>query len=419
MSRSIQLALGTALCVLGLVVVTPSCSDPDKRDPGPCDTDPPATGCGEPCDAQGGCPAGFYCGDDDKCTADCTADGTGCADNEVCASGGRCVPKGSSTDGSAGADTVCADIEVAATRVTPTIILVVDKSGSMNADFSGGKSRWDVVRETLIDPDDGIVPPLVNQVRFGLALYTATDEVNEDYQPAVGECPRLDLTPPDRDNLKQISDGYMPISWRGSTVVPRGASIGWDTPTGDAIDGVVKWLKSEGELPSPTGDPVVLLLATDGAPDRCEACDPQNTPEARKEVVDAVTAAYKDHGVTTYALFVGSATTSIKEHMNDVAEAGHGNDSFYEATDATALQTQLGAIIQGQVTCDLKLDGEIPELEDACDGTVRLDGIALECGTDWKATSTSTIEILGTACDELKAGKELTATFPCGGIVLY
>lgn len=89
-------------------------------------------------------------------------------------------------------------------------------------------------------------------------------------------CPRLELTAPAFDNLAPIEAAYLPRSWTSDAVEPVDPDgfVGDDTPTGDAITGVIKWLEDTKELPSPTGDPVVFLLATDGEPDRCEDADP-------------------------------------------------------------------------------------------------------------------------------------------------
>ncbi len=52
-----------------------------------------------------------------------------------------------------------AEVRVDTTPVPPTVVLLVDQSGSMEADFAG-KTRWSAVSETLMDPVDGVVKPL-------------------------------------------------------------------------------------------------------------------------------------------------------------------------------------------------------------------------------------------------------------------
>ncbi len=428
------------LSILAVTLAGCSCND----DSSGCPDSISLSGCGNPCsDAGRECPEGLFCSAEMVCTAECTADAGGCNAGERCANNGQCVPESSGVpDGSVfseDASSICAEVDVPAQRVQPTVILVVDKSASMPEDFEGGtvsddeESRWDTVRSVLLDPDTGVLPPLEEQIRFGTALYTATNEVFEPV-PAVGECPMLDRTAPALNNLSAIDASYLPRSWRREedadvVMPPVDGLVGDDTPTGDSIAAVTQWLVDSGELPSANNDPVVYVLATDGLPDRCENGDPDQEMDetirereiaaARQEVVDAVEDAFDRFGVLTYALFVGPANTDdVRSHMNDVARAGRGADTFFESDDADALRAALTGILADQVSCELRLEGAIQNLDAACEGTVLLGERELECNVDWRAQDPSRIEILGDACDELQAGAALRATFPCGSVVL-
>ncbi len=431
--------------VCGAPLVGCSCNDDSvMAGRGPCAASFQAEidGCGAACSDAEECLPGLFCGADQLCTAKCSADGTGCFDTERCTDEGRCVPASSfdgSIEGSGDGSNVCAEVEVEARRVTPTVIMIIDKSATMQTAFDGGEvgaredSRWDAMRKTLLDPTNGVVPPLADQVRFGVTLYTATNGGNNT-GPADDPCPMLDSVPPALSNQGAIESGFLPRSWRfergTTTVVPPDPDgfVGEDTPTGDAIAAVTQSLVDAGELPSPTGDPVIYILATDGEPDRCENGDAYadgDTPEARRneqlafdEVTDAVGNASRMYGVQTYALFVGPTTNDIvRGHLTDVAQAG-GTESFLEATDAAELRTDIGNIVRAQVSCQLVLNGTIPEIDRACEGTVTLDGRALECNQDWMAVSGNRIEIVGDACDELQTGAALRATFPCDAVIL-
>ena len=52
---------------------------------------------------------------------------------------------------------------------TPTMVLLVDQSGSMDADF-GGATRWEVIRDVLVADGTGIVSQFAGGIRFGLSL---------------------------------------------------------------------------------------------------------------------------------------------------------------------------------------------------------------------------------------------------------
>ena len=127
--------------------------------------------CGVACSSDETCAAGLHCAADKKCTADCTPNIRGkCPDGVSCSRRGRCgsdPTEGGLVDGSfdAATDTTCAAIDVDVTKVVPTVLLVIDQSSSMEYDFAGANlmppnfpnSRWVKLRESLMDPDGGII----------------------------------------------------------------------------------------------------------------------------------------------------------------------------------------------------------------------------------------------------------------------
>jgi hypothetical protein len=67
----------------------------------------------------------------------------------------------------------CVELDVEFDRVTPTVVLLIDQSGSMTANFDGGKNRWNTLRDTLSNPAESLLKGLESEVRFGMALYTS------------------------------------------------------------------------------------------------------------------------------------------------------------------------------------------------------------------------------------------------------
>lgn len=288
----------------------------------------------------------------------------------------------------------CVDVTVSVDPVIPTLVLLVDQSGSMTANFDG-VSRWEATYDTLMDPVDGVVIELEDRVRFGLSLYTSDD----GFQGPM--CPIMTTVPPALSNHAAIDAVY-------SLEAPLE-----DTPTGDAIDVVASELVLFPE-PGPKG----IVLATDGEPDTCEEPDPQN---GQVEAVTAAQNAFTDD-IRTYIVSVGDDVSDA--HLQEMANAGAGKDPmemvdpepFYKALDPQQLVDAFKQIIADFVTCEFTLNGEI--IGDPCDGTVRVDGMEIECGTEWDATSPTTIELLGGACDLIKDGEEHTieVVFPCGSV---
>ncbi len=377
--------------------------------PGPCESADPPDGCGEPCSFSAPCPDGLYCGAADVCTADCGPD-VPCPEGSTCAPAGHCVAvaDGASVMDARPAldaplpDNTCASVDFTATGTTPNVILVVDRSLSMDTRFSSRGSRWVVLRDSLL-ATDGLLSTLQPSVRFGLVLYTTGSGGG-------GSCPDLITVPAALDNYDAIATEY------------RMHGPGLYTPTGDAISAVLGRL---GELAPVRSAPTILVLATDGEPNSCEmrGTSSEAYMHGRMESLAAVDAAF-DMDIRTYVISVG--TDVGEDHLQDIANAGLGRGGsdpdapFWVATDTGGLEAALSEIIGGVVSCTLELSGEIdPAL--ACLGTVRLGGDLLTCDDPdgWRAVDSTHIELTGAACERLQTGGEsVNASFPCAVIII-
>src|SRR5690606_1328988 len=143
----------------------------------------------------------------------------------------------------------CPELRRVLVPQVPTVQLVVDQSGSMQDAF-GNTTRWEAVRDTLVDEMDGVVVGLESYVRFGLTLYTGTDEV----------CPRITHLRPQldaSDEIMTVLDASSPQS---------------ETPTGESLE-----LATEFLLDDPWVGDKVLVLATDGEPDTCANPGPRGS----------------------------------------------------------------------------------------------------------------------------------------------
>lgn len=392
-----------------------SCSSSEPSTTPPCDRADAPEGCGASCGGAGAdpCATGLYCSAGGECRADCGAgtDSVCGGEGRYCSAEGRCLAIPGFDGGSdARTDTrnpnVCADVAVEAARVTPNVILVIDQSSSMTEDFGGAGSRWNVLKDFLLDDPDGLIASLQDQVEFGLALYSAESRDGGSGGPPVGECPRLTQVTAGPNNYEAIRRVYQP------------ADVIEDTPTGDAIDAILDTILG---VPDPDPDPTILIVATDGEPDRCEELDPQN---GQGEAIAAVERGY-GAGIRTFMISVGDEIST--DHMQDMANAGLGLGSggsadYWVAGDDASLRRALEDIVGGVLSCDITLNGAIEDTADACTGTVQLNGRTLTCDDPdgWEATGPSSIRLLGTACDELTMtrGAILEASFPCDIVII-
>lgn len=374
----------------------------DTRGPSPCE-DVLADQCGADCSGDTSCPDGLYCGTDGTCTADCTPDGGQCLDDEVCTSEGRCNQggifgnlDGGGGDGSPMQGDGCVAFDVGFEKQIPTVVLLVDQSGSMNDNFNG-QSRWNAVRDSLMAQPNGIVATLEDDVRFGLALYSSQNG------NAGGQCPILTEVSISLMNFNQIN-----------TIFQAADPID-ETPTGESLALVAADLDTFNE----PGDKIIVL-ATDGEPDTCEEPNPQN---GQPEAITAAQNAFSD-GIRTFIISVGTDVGNA--HLQDMANAGVGNPvggsanaPFWIADNQQGLIDAFRQIISGVRSCVVDLDGRVDE-QFASQGTVRIDGreLIFNDPDGWQLNNPEQIELLGDACQTLKEdASTLSIVFPCGVVV--
>lgn len=382
--------------------------------------------CGSTCGVDEDCPAGLHC-NDGLCDATCVEGDARCGDDK-CNERGRCVDSAGNTGGStgtlnltgaggAGGDATtsgmggnCGSLDLELEATIPTVVLLIDQSGSMDADFNGQGRRWNVVYDALMNPTDGVVTQLQEYVRFGLALYT--------YEPnAPGSCPQIvDVLPPALNNHPTIDMSYDPDDWKNNT------------PTGDSINAITPGLVAFAEP-----GPKLIVLATDGDPDRCD--DPNGHDQISKDLAtDAAQAAFAQ-GIETVIIAVGNQVSQT--HQQDMANAGSGrpvpapdpcdqvNDPTncaptYEPTTKQDLIDTFTAVVLGQRDCVFTLNGDVVQGKE-CDGTVTLNGVELPCNDPdgWHLNGTDEIEFDGAACAAIlsELDVQISANFPCDSIL--
>ncbi len=412
---------------------------PSLKQGGPCNRSE-VDGCGAKCASTADCARGLYCNEEARCDAECSMDtvDSDCSNQSMCTADGRCLagdadnidggggssgsnggstgssgsPNGSSSgDSGSNGTSVCADVSLKANITTPNVVLIVDQSGSMTATFDTG-TRWTVLKDALLS-DAGLVAELQNVVRFGIALYTYDEQLD-------ATCPVL--TPNgltvSLNGLEAIRSVYMP------------AEPGDNTPTGEAVEAVLAEVNKLGLNSADATDPTIFILATDGNPDTCALPEQggfgsKNSRIATARSIEALKRAY-DQGIRTYVLAVAGEADLAQSHVNDLANAGVGDPAgpgvksapSYRVDNDQGLRDALRSIVTGELSCDVRLEGKVTG--DACLGTVTLQGTAIPCSGDsgWSLIDESTIRLQGGACDALKQGQVLNASFPCNAVIL-
>ena len=296
----------------------------------------------------------------------------------------------------------CVDITRSYTSVPATVMLLIDQSGSMNQGGFGLGTRWNVLREAIVDPEHGLLAWLDQSASVGLMMYTSFD----GYASPQG-CPVITRVDAQIGNADKLRSAY-----RAAEPAPLG-----DTPTGESIDAAVLQLERV-----PGSAPRHILLLTDGAPDTCAQPDPQ------RGMPQALAAAQRafEQGIRVHT--VGVAQEINGPDLQALANAGAGKDPnlvyqrdpgaeqpLFARTDPQQLADQLKGIIGDVRTCTIDL-GTSVGVDRRLDGRLVLDGqtLANDVRNGWSFLDDQTLLIHGSACEKILGdGERLEVRFPC------
>ncbi|HEX4339102.1 MAG TPA: vWA domain-containing protein [Polyangiaceae bacterium] len=345
--------------------------------------------------------------------------------------GGANEPPVFHVDAGTGTPMGCNDIDVGFEKLIPTILLLVDESGSMSDNkypSGGAQSRWRVLHDALL-ADGGLVQTLASEVRFGFMGYTGDG--------TAATCPILERT----DVFAASSDGTALGAFKNVYPEERPSlPYSGDTPTGAAFRAATKVLADYAE-PGPKH----ILLATDGDPDTCARPNPQCGQD------EAVSAAEDAYAAGIGAFVIGISDDVASWHLQQMANAGAGldvappdpgfyngcpkdpavtpkyaasapanNAKFYKPADGAELAAALSSIVNSTRTCTFTLHGKVTAGKES-QGSVRLDGTSLDymAPDGWHLLDAQTLEVLGASCDRIKTtSKLLQVSFPCDSITI-
>lgn len=286
----------------------------------------------------------------------------------------------------------------------PEVMIVLDRSGSMVAEFDGG-TRWSKVAEAV----KSAVSSLQGNMRWGLAVYPTDNDC--------GTSASVDV-PVATNNASTIAakiDSYMP---------------GGNTPTAEAVKKATAALAA-----STTQNPKYLLLTSDGEPN-CTSLSVTCTcligsPNAQGQCclgplcnfgnciplpsgdgVGAAEQAIKDaanQGVHTFVVGVassGSTTTALNTLAVAGLEARASDPKFYPVGTQADLVAAVNAIAGQIVSCSFALT--TPPPSDLGLVEVSLNGVQLARDTThaggWDfGPGNNSILFYGQACTDLQA----------------
>lgn len=303
-----------------------------------------------------------------------------CIAGEICEAG-SCVPEGDSSEEEMG----CGGEVYQATAIPPNVLIVLDRSGSMDEHLDGDQgTKWEVAQAAI----GQVVTEFGGYVQFGLSLYPGVDPACEVGSGCAAGDVFVDVGTGTADEIIEV------LSLVGT------CSLG--TPTAEALEGLLDYPGLQ-ELERPN----FILLVTDGK----SSCD-NPVP---------VVSALRDQTPEIRTFVVGFGKGADPNELNGMAEAGGtalmGDPKYYQADDAQTLVDAFAEIAGSVLSCTFVLDMVPPnhdELYVYINGNkVPRDPIHQD-GWDYEP-QTNQISFYGPPCSLLQSGqaKDLEIIFGC------
>jgi hypothetical protein len=315
-----------------------------------------------------------------------TANDVWCNDAGLCFHGDNdevgFYPDGGDTTGdggNVGDQNICNEVKFETQSVPPNLLLVLDRSGSMDDPSSQGSPTTKL--EDLQTAVDYLLTQGDGKIRFGLLTF-----------PVARRCDPGEVLVP-------ISDTSV------SEIRSRVNALTTDsgTPTGESLENADAYYSDLND----TVHRGFILLVTDGMPN----C-PNGGGDADEQLaLDAVTT-LGSHGIGTFVIGMGADTASNPQLLSDMAVQGGwpraGDPKYYQANSVSELQAIFQTIGGMVIGCNLSLGSNRPEVPDYL--WVYFDNVLVPRdrnhlnGWDY-IDGSNQIAFYGTYCDQLKGGQ--------------
>lgn len=373
----------------GLTGINPTDGTSTLTGPG-IDTESVDDTSGQDCLSDADCPAGLEC----KPMSHKCLDPAGCIFDGDCDEGFTCE------DGTCTIGGDCGGFVFQFEQVPPNLLIMLDRSGSMDGDVPGtGMNRWEVAREAIFQ----VTSQFNDSIDFGLATYSSC---------LPGGCSAGSIVVPILPvNAMLIQDFLGNTTGQGSLngmgANPDGTirylcdSGNPETSTGVSLDAMV----GEPSLQDPARTNAVLLL-TDGG-ESSECTNQINGPGGAANLLA------QPVPVQTFAVGMGGASLA---QLEQIAMAG-GTGQPYFADQPADLQMALEAIAASVASCTFQLDELPPDAEEIY---IFFDddpaGVPVDPANGWTYDpATNTITFHGAACQAIKDGTvvEIDIVYGC------
>lgn len=359
---------------------------------------------------------------------------TGAGGNGIAAVGNGTGALGNINTNSGGDDGGhCQQKELSFLPKTPTVFVLVDRSGSM---FATPNPPWEPLKMSALK----VIQELQADVAFGWGAFTGQAGMT---------CPDFKSVAPAKNNYDAINNVYGSMGATGYKS---------ETPVGLSLPLVEQLLDQ-----SPEEGSNYILFVTDGEPDFCDDGDPNcplddvvyrlqglnakgiqtivlglqngNVPPATLQAFanagagqpvavpfgnsqTAQNVFYSCQGVTGWKAEATAAGKTGLDVLGTYSATG-ASTKFYQPdpTDQAALTTQLRAVLAGVKSCIFDLSDFTVDLTQLSEASVSVQGqtVPLDTVNGWRMNSSSQLELVGDACANWKQPQNTNIDFgfPC------
>ena len=304
--------------------------------------------------------------------------------------------------------TTCGQSSVPVMPEPPDILIIQDKSGSMDDDDNGtscrngcgANSKWTHLTTAL----STVVQATDMTVNWGLKYFSDNNACAASAAPAVT---------------------VGPMNGTAVTTSIMGTRPGGNTPTRDAISSGAAYLATLTD-----SNPKFLLLATDGLPNCPTGCASMSNPTGSCTTTDnpsedaAAEAAIMMaamQGYQTFVIGIGNVATAQNTLNQFAINGGQAQTgaatSYYAATDEASLEAALNKIVGVVASCTIPLTGVPANLTNVAVSVDNASGTPTKVPEDatngWTYTdmNNTAIQLHGSYCDSVKAGTYTNVKF--------
>jgi Mg-chelatase subunit ChlD len=286
--------------------------------------------------------------------------------------------------------------------VPPSVLLILDKSGSMSMeswDHDNNAQTATVTRwYSLYKVVESVVNKFDSVVHFGVKLYPKLGAGSYVDQGACIVTPGVEvpIAPMNKDQVLSVvpAANFMVL---GGTPMETGLKEGF-TYLNTLDPGLQRF----------------AILVADG--EISDTCQGENILQA----VAAVEDAYNLYGIPTYVVGI-DVDPSTSEQLTTLADAGGkpkpGPEPFYQTTNQIELEAAIQGIIDDTLSCVIAVDPapDQPDLFEVWIGNTQIDkaGSCADNGWVWTKDDFTEIELCGDSCKLLKKTGEVEARYFC------